>query len=103
MVTAEISLLKGAMSALGHKRTLAVQNATSALPQERTFAAHNPMSAKCQKRTLIGGLRRCQLPYWATNPPSIEIFAPVKKDARLEQSQTMSSATSSGVPIRPMG
>ena len=56
------------------------------------------MSALCQKRTLIGGLRRCQLPYWATNPPSNEIFAPVKKDARLEQSQTMSSATSSWGP-----
>ena len=37
------------------------------------------MSALGQKRTLIGGLRRSQLPYWATNPPSIEIFAPVKK------------------------
>ena len=70
-------------------------------------AVQSPCPLHPRKRTLIDGLRRwsslCQLPYWATNPPSIEMFAPVKKDARLEQSQTMSSATSSGVPIRPMG
>ena len=44
------------MSALGHKRTFAVQNGMSALPPKATakadIGALEFMSAKCQKRTL---------------------------------------------------
>src|SRR4029453_10762971 len=41
--------------------------------------------------------------YCATNPPSTAIVCPVTKDAASEQSHTTVSATSSGVPRRPIG
>ena len=39
------------MSALGHKRTFAVQNGMSALPPKADIRRHIVMSALCQKRT----------------------------------------------------
>jgi hypothetical protein len=41
------------MSALGHKRTFAVQKGMSALLPKRTLALHKSMAAKGQKRTLM--------------------------------------------------
>ena len=38
------------MSALGYKRTFAVQNGMSALPPKADIALQLGMSAKCQKR-----------------------------------------------------
>ena len=40
------------MSALGHKRTCALQKAMSALPPIADMCSAQAMSAKCQKRTL---------------------------------------------------
>ena len=39
------------MSALGHKRTFAVQNGMSALPPKADMCGALGMSALCQKRT----------------------------------------------------
>jgi hypothetical protein len=44
------------MSALGHKRTCAVQKVMSALPRKRTCAVQLGMSAKGKKRTLYRSL-----------------------------------------------
>jgi hypothetical protein len=44
------------MSALGHKRTFAVQNGMSALGHKRTFAVQNGMSALPSKADMCGAL-----------------------------------------------
>src|SRR5215467_12950322 len=41
--------------------------------------------------------------YCATSPPSMLMACPVTNEAASEQSQSTASATSSGVPTRPMG
>src|SRR5215813_14059971 len=41
--------------------------------------------------------------YCATSPPSMLMACPVTNEAASEQSHTTASATSSGVPTRPMG
>ena len=50
------------MSALGHKRTFAVQKGMSALPPKADIAAHKPMSALCQKQTLPERKKNLQSP-----------------------------------------
>ena len=40
-----------AMSALGHKRTYALQKAMSALPPKADMCGGEPMSASCHRRT----------------------------------------------------
>ena len=50
------------MSALGQKRTCAVQNGMSAIPPIADMCGAKSDAAKCQKRTLI-----CSLDYLVSN------------------------------------
>src|SRR5262245_45798694 len=59
--------------------------------------------AKLRRLKVIGLLSFHAYAHWATYPPSTVRAWPVTKEAALEHSHSTTSATSSGVPMRPVG
>jgi hypothetical protein len=74
--------------------------ATGALKDSYRFALLNPHTSRYSTRKNPGRWCRC---YWAVYPPSIKRSAPVMKDESSQARNRAARATSSGVPILPIG